>query len=406
MGSTDISLGSQGRSGSPLCFALVTHTPTPVHSKFQIPNSAVPPLLFETLARSARSAGRLYTLPTAFRSGNTHTPHSPRQHAKVHPVEPVLPRLDANCNLRSKHQSPTPTSRSVPCVRIHALSVESFTPVMITSEEMKRQEAVKELHEMAGLSGTLMAVSDENEYFPWLHPPMKLGLMDALNTYEVPSDLDPDSRDESGTTPLAKCLLVSDCDDDLRDLAADRCGDVLLLRGDSVVKMFHKLLLAGADPNARSYNAQHLEKPSYTAVELLLSDDLRMRELLKMNAWFPIWNTLSRLGCWEGLRCVVYGHAPCASQNFRDDFSQKFNHADDVWCIDGFFGNDTYININDIWGMAALRVACLEKSISTIPTIVLTLEACGFPRALGGYVARLAVTAAMAEDYENKQTAL
>ena len=116
-------------------------------------------------------SGILYTLPTAFRSGNTHTPHSPRQHAKVHPVEPVLPRLDANCNLRSKHQSPTPTSRSVPCVRIHALSVESFTPVMITSEEMKRQEAVKELHEMAGLSGTLMAVSDENEYFHGcIHP--------------------------------------------------------------------------------------------------------------------------------------------------------------------------------------------------------------------------------------------
>ena len=43
------------------------------------------------------------------------------------------------------------------------MSVETFTPVMITSEEMKRQEAVRELHDMAGLSGTLMAVADENE---------------------------------------------------------------------------------------------------------------------------------------------------------------------------------------------------------------------------------------------------
>ena len=71
--------GISGQIGLPLCFALVTHTPTPVHSKFQIPNSAAPLPLFETLARSARSAGRLYTLPSVFRSGNTHTHTRPQQ---------------------------------------------------------------------------------------------------------------------------------------------------------------------------------------------------------------------------------------------------------------------------------------------------------------------------------------
>ena len=80
MGSTDISLGSSGQIGFHSVFRSGnTHTYTRPQ---QIPDSklrSTPPLLFETLARSARSAGRLNTLPSVFCSGNTRTRTPPEQ---------------------------------------------------------------------------------------------------------------------------------------------------------------------------------------------------------------------------------------------------------------------------------------------------------------------------------------